>query len=40
MSRQAPPILVLDPNDYAQIQNGQIVTVTEDGAVTVQQFEI
>ena len=40
MYGQAPPILVLDPNDYAQIQNGQIVTVTEDGAVTVQQFEI
>jgi len=40
MYGQAPPILVLDPNDYARIQNGQIVTVTEDGAVTVQQFEI
>ena len=40
MYGQAPPILVLNPNDYARIQNGQIVTVTEDGAVTVQQFEI
>jgi len=40
MYGQAPPIIVLNPNDYARIQNGQIVTVTEEGAVTVQQFEI
>lgn len=35
MYGKAPPIVVLDPNDYAQIHNGQTVTVAEDGTVTI-----
>jgi hypothetical protein len=35
MYGKAPPIVVLDLGDYTRIQNGQAVTVTEDGIVSV-----
>ena len=35
MYGHAPAIVVLDLDDYAQIHNGQTVTVTEDGTVTL-----
>ena len=31
----APAVLVLAPEDYARIQDGQMVTVTEDGSVEI-----
>ncbi len=35
MYATAPPVVVLNPADYAQIRSGQHVTVTEDGRVVV-----
>lgn len=35
MYDQAPPVLVLEPADYAQIASGQPVTITKEGRVTV-----
>lgn len=35
MYGRAPPILVLSPHDYAQIHNGQVIAIAEDGTVTV-----
>ena len=35
MYQQAPPVVVLDTADYAQLQNGQWISVGEDGVVTV-----
>ena len=31
---QAPPVLVLPPDAYAQLQSGQSVSVTQDGMVS------
>ena len=34
MYQKAPPVVVLDAADYAQVENGQWITVDENGAVT------
>ncbi|NCF66956.1 MAG: DUF126 domain-containing protein [Anaerolineaceae bacterium] len=36
MYEKAPPIVVLDAADYAQLQSDQWITVNEDGFVTVE----
>ena len=36
MYEKAPPIVVLDAADYAQLQNNQLITVDEDGFITVE----
>ncbi len=35
MYQKAPPVIVLDTADYAQLKNGQWLIVDEDGTVTV-----
>ena len=35
MYQEAPPIVVLDLVDYAQLKNGQWIVVDEDGLVIV-----
>jgi len=35
MYHTAPPVLVLAPEDYARIKNGQMVRVAEDGRVEI-----
>ena len=35
MYQKAPPVVVLDTADYAQLKNGQWIIVDEDGTVTV-----
>lgn len=30
------PVLVVDPGDYAEFQNGQTVTIQEDGAIVIE----
>ena len=35
MYGESPPILVLDTKDYAQLREGQLISVSEDGTIIV-----